>query len=146
MTSQWPASANGRDFLTHPWSAILCWGLPLVAGWAADAAPIAPMAQGLVWAVALTWMAAGCALNAWRCHRLHCYLAAPVLFLGAIGTAAAALGFPPFGVRGAGYVVNASLALAALTFLVEPVWGRYRSRSAITSRVSGCSLRSAARR
>lgn len=126
MTSQL-ASRKERDFLTHPWSALVWWGLPLAAGWSADAAPITPIAQGLVWAAALTWMGAGCALNAWRCHRLHCYLAAPILFLGAVGTSAAALGFTPFGARTVSYVINTSLALALLTFLVEPAWGRYRS-------------------
>jgi hypothetical protein len=128
MTSQLLASEKQRDLLTRPWSAILWWGLPLVAGWSADAAPIAPMAQGLVWAVGLTWMGAGCALNARRCHRLHCYLAAPVLLLGAIGTGAVALGFAPFGVRSVSYVINTSLALALLSFLAEPIWGRYRAR------------------
>jgi hypothetical protein len=127
MTSQMPVSGKVLDFLTRPWSAMLWWGLPLVAGWSANAAPIAPGAQNLVWAAALTWMGAGCALNAWRCHRLHCYLAAPVLFLGAIGTVAAALGFAPFGAHTASYVINASLALALLSFLAEPIWGRYRS-------------------
>jgi len=127
MTSQLLAPEKQRDFLTRPWSVLIWWGLPLVAGWSADAAPIAPIAQSLVWAAALTWMGAGCALNAWRCHRLHCYLAAPVLFLGAVGTGAAAFGVAPFGVRTVSYMINTSLALALLTFLVEPVWGRYRS-------------------
>jgi hypothetical protein len=86
------------------------------------------MAATLVWAGALAWMDAGCALNAARCHRLHCYLSAPVLFLGALGTTAAAFGFEPFGAPTSSYVINTSLALALLSFLVEPIWGKYRSR------------------
>ena len=127
MTSQLHVPGDARDFLSRPWSALLWWGLPLVAGWSADAAPIAPMAQTLVWAASLAWMGAGCALNAWQCHRLHCYLAAPVLFLGALGTGAAALGLTPLGAHTASYVINTTLALALVTFLAEPIWGRYRS-------------------
>lgn len=127
MTSELHAPQNARDFLTRPWSAVFWWGLPLAAGWSANAAPIAPIAQALVWSAALAWMGYGCALNALRCHRLHCYLAAPVLFLGALGTGAAALGFAPFGQHSATYVINASLVLALITFVVEPMWGRYRA-------------------
>jgi hypothetical protein len=71
-------------------------------------------------------MGAGCALNARRCRRLHCYISAPALFAGAVGAVACALGWRPLGPGTLGDVVNAALALALLSFLVEPVWGRYR--------------------
>lgn len=72
-------------------------------------------------------MGAGCALNAARCHRLHCYISAPVLCLGALGAALTTLGLNPLGPPTASYLINASLALALLSLLVEPVWAKYRS-------------------
>ncbi|MFI4999893.1 MAG: hypothetical protein ACHQK9_08445 [Reyranellales bacterium] len=128
MTAQDTAAPKSKDFLGRPVSAIFWWGLPLVVGWSADASSIPQVAKTFVWVGALAWMGAGCALNAWRCHRLHCYIAAPVLFLGAIGVAAAALGLAPMGSHTASYEINASLVLVLLSFLVEPVWGKYRSR------------------
>ncbi|ACG77908.1 conserved hypothetical protein [Phenylobacterium zucineum HLK1] len=128
MASHDQAAPRSRDFLARPLSAILWWGLPLAAGWSADFLPITQTATTLVWTAALAWMGAGCTLNARRCHRLHCYVSAPVLFLGAIGTLAAALGFAPFGPHTASYVIHTTLVLALSTFLVEPVWGKYRSR------------------
>ena len=127
MTGQAPGKE--RDLLTSPASAVAWWGLPLVAAWTAEALPIATAAKSLVWAGALAWMGLGCALNAMRCHRLHCYLAAPILFLGAGATVVEAMGFEPLGDHSDSYVINSSLVLALLTFLVEPIWGRYRRRA-----------------
>jgi hypothetical protein len=128
MASHDQAAPSSRDFLARPLSAVLWWGLPLTAGWLAGFLPIAETATTLVWTAGLAWMGAGCALNARRCHRLHCYVSAPVLFLGAIGTLATALGFAPFGPHTGSYVINTTLVLALSTFVVEPVWGKYRSR------------------
>jgi hypothetical protein len=115
-----------NDRLAHPASAVFWWCVPLVAGASANALPVAESAKTAAWAVALGWMGVGCALNALQCHRLHCYISAPVLFLGAAALAAASLGFTPLGPSTCSVVVSASLALALLSFLVEPVWGRYR--------------------
>lgn len=90
MTTHEPIAPRPRDFMARPVTAVFWWGLPLAAGWSADASPIPQTAKTLVWAGALVWMGTGCALNARRCHRLHCHIAAPVLFLGAIAVAASA--------------------------------------------------------
>lgn len=119
---------RARDFLGNPLSAIFWWGLPLALGGSAGFLPISPMAQTLAWAVAFAWMGTGCALNARRCHRLHCYISAPILFLGAVGATLAALGWTPLGPYTSSDVINGSLILAALTFLAEPIWGKYRAR------------------
>ena len=126
MIARRPDAQKTTDFLARPRTALFWWGLPLVAGWSADALPISPIASRLVWAAALAWMGAGCALNAARCGRLHCYVAAPVLILGAVGVTACVLGFDPLGRPTASYVINASLALALLSFLAEAIWGKYR--------------------
>lgn len=122
------APSRSKDFLARPLSALFWWGLPLLAGLSTNLLPIAPRAVTAVWAVAMVWMGVGCALNARRCHRLHCYISAPVLFLGAVGGGAVGFGLTPWGLGTAGIIINVSLALALMTFLVEPVWGKYRSR------------------
>lgn len=128
MTSDERSDRGSRDFLKDPLSAGFWWGLPIVAGWSADFLPIPRMGATLVWAAALAWMATGCALNARRCHRLHCYIAAPVLFLGAVAAALIGLGWTPVGSHAATYVINGSLVLALLSVLAEPIWGRYWAR------------------
>ncbi|HEX4199077.1 MAG TPA: hypothetical protein VHZ26_16695 [Caulobacteraceae bacterium] len=100
----------------------------MLAGLSTNVLPLAEPGKTMVWAISLAWMGAGCALNAQRCRRLHCYVSAPVLFLGAGGAAAVGLGLTPWRSSTASYVINASLALALLSFAVEPVWGKYRSR------------------
>ena len=128
MTSNELTAQRSRDFLARPFSALLWWGLPLLVGVSTNVLPISPTVATFVWAAAFAWMGVGCTLNARRCHRLHCYISAPVLFLGAVAAAAAGLGLAPLGPSTPGYVINTTLALALLTFLVEPVWGKYRAR------------------
>jgi hypothetical protein len=123
-----PIVRQPYDLLSRPTSAIFWWGLPLVAGWAADLSPAPPAAKAAVWALALSWMGVGCVINARRCHRLHCYISGPVLFLGAFGAALTGLGVAPLGPPTLSYVINVTFALALLSFLTEPVWGRFRSR------------------
>ncbi|HUZ13535.1 MAG TPA: hypothetical protein VMU93_11850 [Caulobacteraceae bacterium] len=127
MTAQPQTTPGARDFLARPTSAFFWWGLPFLAGFATNFLPLARDARTLVWAVALAWMGAGCALNAARCHRLHCYISAPVLFLGALGAVLGTLGLDPLGPPTASYAINASVAIALISLLVEPVWGKYRS-------------------
>lgn len=72
-------------------------------------------------------MGTGCALNALRCGRRHCFIAGPVLWLGAIAAGLVALGFIS-GQNSLGDTVNGALALAALSFLSEWFWGLYAGR------------------
>lgn len=127
MTANNPTHGSG-DFLRSPTAIGLWWVLPLAIGWTSDFVPIADAASRFVWAGVLAWMGLGCALNARRCRRLHCTIAAPVLLAGAVGAALAGLGFEPLGPRTASWVINISLGLALLSFLAEPIWGRYRAR------------------
>lgn len=115
-----------NDLLARPTSAFFWWGFPFLAGVSTNFLPVGEIAQAAVWAVALAWMGVGCTLNALRCHRLHCYISAPVLFLGAAVAAAASLAYRPLGPSTCSLAVNVSLALVVLSFLAEPVWGRYR--------------------
>jgi hypothetical protein len=126
MTPHGRPQGRFTDFLANPATAILWWGLPLAAGLLVEFLPLSSLAKTAVWAAALAWMGAGCTLNARRCHRLHCYFSAPILFLGALAALLVGLGITPFGPHAAGYVINTALILALLTFLAEPVWGKYR--------------------
>ncbi|MGH8232905.1 MAG: hypothetical protein ACREPU_01735 [Rhodanobacteraceae bacterium] len=70
--------ASGRD-LTRGVSACLLWYLPLAL----------LIAGGVwhslwVWTAAFVVMGAGCAVNAMRCGRLHCYVTGPLFLLAAI--------------------------------------------------------------
>ena len=119
---------RSKDLLARPLSALLWWGLPFLAGLSTNGLPLRARATVLIWSAAFAWMGVGCTLNARRCHRLHCYISAPVLFLGAFAAVAAAFGFTPLGPSTASYVINATLALALMSFLAEPIWGRYRTK------------------
>ena len=98
----------------------------MLAGLAASMlAPSTAWAAG-AWSLALAWMGGACLLNARRCGRVHCYVSGPILLAGAgLATASggSVLDFVPSGVS---LIVAATLALAALTYLLELVWGRYR--------------------
>ena len=84
-----------------------------------------PLARtAVIWAIALAWMGTGCVLNAVRCGRRHCFIAGPVLWLGAIATGLVALGVLSGG-NALGEAVNGSLAVAALSFVSERIWGLY---------------------
>jgi hypothetical protein len=75
-------------------------------------------------------MGIGCGLNARRCHRLHCYLSAPILLLGAI--AAGLIGFDVvmLGPHALNNAISLTLVLALLSFVPEMIWGKYgRGRS-----------------
>lgn len=134
MTSREPLAQSAGDFLARPSSALIWWGLPLATGLAANVLATSPNVATLVWATAFAWMGTGCALNARRRRRLHCYLSAPVLLLGAVAAVVVALGFRPLGPSTSGYVVSITFGLALLTSLVEPIWGRYRPQRSARGR------------
>lgn len=119
--------AKSRDWLRRPIGVIFWWALPIAVGESTSFRHLALMQTGLTWAVALAWMGTGCALNALRCGRRHCFLSGPVLWLGAMATALVALGVIS-GPNALGDAVNGSLALAALSFLSEWFWGLYAGR------------------
>lgn len=127
MTTSSALIAKSRDWVRQPIGIIFWWALPIALGVSTNFCRL-PLAQtGLIWGLALAWMGTGCALNALRCGRRHCFISGPVLWLGAI-----AAGLVAFGVisdsNALGEAVNGSLALAALSFLSEWFWGLYVGR------------------
>ena len=125
-----PVGSNkARDWVRRPIGVLFWWALPLALGVSTNFWHLPLARTALMWTIALAWMGTGCALNALRCGRRHCFISAPALWLGAIAAAAVSLGFlsRPSAL---GEAVNGALALAALSFLSEQFWGRYVRTSA----------------
>jgi hypothetical protein len=117
-----------RDLARQPLIALALWGLPLMLGVTTNAFALPTPAVALAWAAALAWMGLGCLLNAQRCHRLHCAIAAPVLLTGA-GLCVAVAGDLFYAWPHAlSYVVNITLVAAVASFAPEFCWGRYLRR------------------
>ena len=119
--------AKSRDLVRQPIGIIFWWALPIALGVSTNFLRLPLTQTGLIWGLALAWMGTGCALNALRCGRRHCFMSAPVLWLGAI-----AAGLVGFGVisspNALSEAVNGALALTALSFLSECFWGLYAQR------------------
>jgi hypothetical protein len=117
-------SAQSRDWLRQPSGLIFWWGLPIGLGVSTNFWHLPVADTAFAWAVALAWMGTGCALNALRCGRRHCFISGPVLWLGALTTGLVAVGILS-GRNALGEAVNATLAVAALSFLSEWFSGLY---------------------
>jgi hypothetical protein len=105
----------------------LLWGVPIGIMLALNFfQPGARIATGVI-VGCFTWMGLGCAINARRCRRRHCYLASPVLLAGAIMSGLVGFGLIDFGPDGLIYVVWVTFALVVLTFLPEKLYGKYRT-------------------
>lgn len=113
--------------MRQPTGIIIWWALPLALGISTNFWHLPLARTALVWAIALAWMGTGCALNALRCGRRHCFISGPVLWLGAIAAGLVALGVTS-GQSSLGEVVNGTLALAVLSLLSEWLWGMYGPR------------------
>jgi hypothetical protein len=114
-----------KDWVTQPLPVILWWGTPIAIGVSTDLFGPSTRTAAFAWAVSFVWMATGCLLNARRCHRLHCYISAPVFLLGAIAVGLLAAGFAGFGPHALNNAVSATFVLALLSFLPEIIWKRY---------------------
>lgn len=112
-------SGRAGDFLA-------IWGVPVVIATALSLPSVPNWLSAIAWTTAFTWMGGACLLNARRCGRLHCYFSGPILLFGAVLAAATGFGAVEFGAQGMTAVIAATLVLAALTYLLEHVWGRYR--------------------
>jgi hypothetical protein len=113
------------DLARRPVTIFLFWVLPFAIASASDALGLSPTEAAWIWSGAMAWMGAGCALNALRCGRLHCFISAPALLLGASAAALIATGTINMGARALGYVTWAALGAAALAVIPELLWRRY---------------------
>jgi hypothetical protein len=125
MTEAAPSSPQ-NDWARRPGPALIWWCIPLSLALAFSLTIHASRIVAGVWVIALGWMGIGCALNAMRCHRLHCYFSGPILLLGAL--AAGLIGFDvvTLGPHAFNDAISLALMLALLSFVPEMVWSKYR--------------------
>lgn len=121
MSTKYPAddlSSNALPF----W---LLWGGPIVIMLSLNF--IRPPVEWTtsVLAAGFAWMGVGCAINARRCRRRHCYYASPILLIGAIFVLLVGFGFLDLGSDGLMYVTWGTFFLVLLTFLPEKLFGKY---------------------
>jgi hypothetical protein len=113
------------DWVRRPGMGFVWWCLPLGIGLAASYLASSPRATALVWMVMFGWMGTGCILNALRCHRLHCYISAPVFFLGAAALALFAAGIALLSSHSLNNIVGITLTAALLSFVPEMIRRKY---------------------
>ncbi len=82
------------DFAASTQTFLFFWGIPIAA--MVLAAFLSPPASILLWAGALFWAGAACALNAYRCGRLHCYITGPLFLLAGLAILLAGFDMVPF--------------------------------------------------
>lgn len=115
------------DLSTKPLPFWLLWGGPIVVMLSMNFVGLPIEWTTVILSACLMWMGLGCAINARRCHRRHCYYASPVLLVGAILTLLVGFGIVDLGKDGLIYVTWGTFALVALTFLPEKLQGKYKS-------------------
>ncbi len=114
------------DLSAKPLPFSILWGGPIVLMLSMNFMNLPIEWTTAVLVACLAWMGLGCAINARRCHRRHCYYASPVLLAGAFLTLLVGLGIVDLGGDGLIYVTWGTFALVALTFLPEKIYGKYR--------------------
>ncbi len=109
-----------RRDLARGWSAVLLWGVPVIALVAGSYFPRVRLA---LWLPALLVMGVAYLRNAGRCGRVHCYVTGPLSLLAAVYVALSAIHIVPMQ---QGMFLNIILAVAILACLAEIPFGRYR--------------------
>ena len=103
------------------------WGLPLAILFSTNfMSGIVPLPIILmVMSGSFFWMGLACVLNARRCRRRHCYYSGPIFIAGGAGVLLVGFGIVSFGADGLIIIVWGTLVLALLTYLTEPIFGKY---------------------
>lgn len=73
------------------------------------------------------WMGLACVMNAKRCRRRHCYYSGPIFLAGGVAVLLVGFEVVSLGPDGLIIVVSGTLTLALLTYLTEPIFGKYVS-------------------
>jgi hypothetical protein len=121
------ASRNPRDILSNvPLAAVFFW-LPIAAIVVSGQIDVGLGWRTAIWTLALVVMGTGCAINAARCGRLHCYFSAPFFFAMAVVTGLYGWGVLPLGLSGWNWISGILLAGGLLVVCVpEHFLGKYR--------------------
>lgn len=121
-----PVDSAG-DLSARPIPFLLLWGAPILLMLSLNFIGLPVRWATLIIAACFIWMGAGCALNARRCRRRHCYYSSPVLLIGAVLTLLVGFGAVDLGPYGLMYVSWGTFAAVGLTFLPEKMFGKYIS-------------------
>ena len=116
-----------KNFGSSPLPFWLLWGGPIVVLPSLNVLRLPLRWTAGVFAVCFVWMGVGCAINARRCRRRHCYYSSPVLLVGALLTLLVGFGHLDFGPDGFMYVTWGTFVGVLLTFLPERLFGKYKS-------------------
>lgn len=114
-----------QDMVRRPVSAFIWWCVPIAVGVLAATLRLPGRELASVWAVAFTWMAAGCFLNALRCHRLHCYISGPAFLAGAAALGLLGADVVPFASNAFNLIMTGTAALVCASFVPEILWRKY---------------------
>jgi hypothetical protein len=115
-----PAQNCESSDLARGWSAVLFWGVPVIA---LVVGSYFTRARLVLWLPALIVMGVACLRNAARCGRVHCYVTGPLSLLAAVYLALSAFHVVPMQ---PGTFLNIILGVAVLACLAEIPFGRYR--------------------
>ncbi|MDP7537758.1 MAG: hypothetical protein QF470_08070 [Methylococcales bacterium] len=122
-----PQDSKSLDFLNNKLYAWLSWGLPVVVMLLSRLLGSQFQVTAWVWGVMFFWMGLSCLLNAWRCHRVHCYFAVPLFFVSTMGALGIALDWAVFDTLSLDYLGLFTLVIFLLVWVVsEKYWGCYK--------------------
>ncbi len=79
----------------------------------------------LIMSGAFFWMGLACVMNAKRCRRRHCYYSGPIFLAGGVAVLLVGFEVVSLGPNGLIMIVGGTLTLALLTYLTEPIFGKY---------------------
>lgn len=114
-----------KDLAGGAGSFVAIWIAPILAAGLISFSGFASWAPAAAWTLAFLWMGAACLINARRCGRLHCYFSGPILLCGAALIGAIGFGGLDLGPHALLAAVAVTLSLAALTYALELIWGKY---------------------
>jgi hypothetical protein len=115
-----PAQNCETSDLAHGWSAVLPWGVPVIA---LVVGSHFQRARLVLWIPALVVMGIACLRNAARCGRVHCYVTGPLSLLAAVYVILSAFHLVPMQ---PGMFLNIILGVAVVACLAEIPFGKYR--------------------
>ncbi|MGB6688886.1 MAG: hypothetical protein WBE76_13705 [Terracidiphilus sp.] len=115
-----PEQSCETSDLARGWSAVLLWGVPVIA---LVVGSHYHRARLVLWIPALLVMGVACLRNAARCGRVHCYVTGPLSLLAAVYVALSGFHLVPMQ---PGIFLDIILAVAALACLAEIPFGKYR--------------------
>lgn len=114
-----------RDILSHWHVGVALYWIPVLVLIVSGFLNIDQIWRTIIWTAALTTMAAGCIVNAFRCGRVHCYVTGPFFLIMAIFILVRGLD-TPIGDEGWNMIaLTVLVGTSVLWFVPEMFFGRY---------------------